>query len=159
MKMTVLSKGFLFVISIILTIFVSPTSCMSCPSGPDPVGTCGCCNRDGKKNETCLTGDANFMIMFFGYGVCVPQADLSFFPSYYLCEHRQSYEGQRYCLIRANNRNYVYPMYEFCSTRCIDSIIHHLDTNTLTKPSKSKFFFPVCLSYVADTDPHDRHHR
>ncbi|CAF1148230.1 unnamed protein product [Rotaria sp. Silwood1] len=66
---------------------------MSCPSGPTPVGMCGCCNRDGKKNETCHTGDANLMLMDFGFGVCVPQKDLSFFPSYYLCERRQNHEG------------------------------------------------------------------
>ncbi|CAF1463596.1 unnamed protein product [Rotaria sordida] len=92
MKITVSLKGFLLIVSIILTIFVSPTSCLSCPPGPTAVGMCGCCNRDAKKNETCHTGDANFMVMNPGFGICVPQADLSFLPSYYLCERRQNYD-------------------------------------------------------------------
>ncbi|CAF1258199.1 unnamed protein product [Rotaria sordida] len=136
MKITVSLKGFLFIVSIILTIFVSPTSCLSCPPGPTAVGMCGCCNRDAKKNETCHTGDANFMVMNPGFGICVPQADLSFLPSYYLCERRQNYDGQHYCLVSASNRNYIYPMYQFCSTKCIDIINFPLDPYKILNESK-----------------------
>ncbi len=125
---------------LIFVIFVPPILCFNCGPGRI-VGTCGCCKRDGHTNEICYTGGGNSMTQDLGYGVCVPQAHLNFFTSFDSCEQWINDRRQYYCLIRAQDRDYVYPMYGGCASECISSIEYDLATDHYLGKPKGQFFF------------------